>query len=194
QQLARIDYRGLQMHRLTQAILRDRLTPAQATDARRRTEAILAASNPGDPDDPAVWQRWARLMPHLLVADLAATDTPGLRQLACDGCWYLLARGDIRTAHDLASDLRQRWRDTLGDDHEHTLEIARYLGWALQAMACYREARDLDQDTLDRQRRVLGDDHRSTLVSTNHLVNGLRLLGELHAARDLAQDSLHRHP
>ena len=36
------------MHRLTQAILRDRLTPAQAAAARARTEAILAASDPGD--------------------------------------------------------------------------------------------------------------------------------------------------
>ena len=34
QSLARIDHRGLQMHRLTQAILRDRLTPAQAAATR----------------------------------------------------------------------------------------------------------------------------------------------------------------
>ena len=34
QSLARIDHRGLQMHRLTQAILRDRLTPDQAAATR----------------------------------------------------------------------------------------------------------------------------------------------------------------
>jgi hypothetical protein len=33
-------------------------------------------------------------MPHVLAADLAATDSPGLRQLACDACSYLLARRD----------------------------------------------------------------------------------------------------
>jgi hypothetical protein len=192
QSLARIDHRGLQMHRLTQAILRDRLTPEQAAATRTQAEAMLAASNPGDPDNPATWPRWARLMPHLLAADLAATDSPGLRQLGCDGCWYLLARGDIPTAYDLAIDLRQQWRERLGDDHEHTLEIARYLGWALQAMGRWTQARDLDQDTLDRKRRVLGEDHRSTLVCANHLVNDLRLLGELEAARDLARDGLDR--
>jgi hypothetical protein len=192
QSLARIDHRGLQMHRLTQAILRDRLTPEQAAATRTQAEALLAASNPGDPDNPATWPRWARLMPHLLAADLAATDSPGLRQLGCDGCWYLLARGDIPTAYDLAIDLRQQWRERLGDDHEHTLEIARYLGWALQAMGRWTQARDLDQDTLDRKRRVLGEDHRSTLVCANHLVNDLRLLGELEAARDLARDGLDR--
>ena len=60
------------MHRLTQAILRDRLTSAQPAATRERAEAILAASNPGDADNPASWPRWARLMPHLLAADLAA--------------------------------------------------------------------------------------------------------------------------
>ena len=167
QSLARIDHRGLQMHRLTQAILRDRLTPDQAAATRARTEAILAASNPGDPANPGTWPRWARLMPHLLAADLAATDSPALRWLACNACWYLLARGDTRTGHDLASDLRQQWRDRLGDDHEHVLAIAHYLAWALREMGRYAEARDLNQDTLDRNRRVLGEDHPDTLRSAN---------------------------
>ena len=87
QSLARIDQRGLVMHRLTQAILRDRLTPGQAAATRARTEAILAASDPGDPPNPVTWPRWARLMPHLLAADLAATDNPGLR---CDGLQRVL--------------------------------------------------------------------------------------------------------
>ena len=30
-------------------------------------------------------------MPHLLAADLAATGSPGLRWMACNACWYLLA-------------------------------------------------------------------------------------------------------
>ena len=74
------------MHRLTQAILRDRLPPAQAAATRERTEAILAASDPGDPDNPVTWPRWAVLMPHLLAADLAATGNPDLRWMACNAC------------------------------------------------------------------------------------------------------------
>jgi hypothetical protein len=42
-----------------------------------------------------------------LAADLTATSNQDLRWMACDACWYLLARGDIRTAYDLAWDLRQ---------------------------------------------------------------------------------------
>ena len=97
-------------------------------------------------------------MPHLLAADLAATGSSDLRGMACNACWYLLARGDTRTAHDLANDLRQRWRDRLGDDDENTLMITHYLEWTLREMGRYGEARDLAQDTLARRRRILGAD------------------------------------
>ena len=173
QSLARIDSRGLVMHRLTQAILRDRLTPAQAAATRERSEAILAASSPGDPDDPVTWPRWAQLMPHLLAADLAATGNADLRWMACDACGYLQRRGDTRAAHDLASDLRQRWRERLGDDDETTRAATHYLAWTLREMGRYAEARDLDQDTLDRARRILGADDSNTLIYATDLATDL---------------------
>jgi hypothetical protein len=192
QSLARIDQRGLVIHRLTQAILRDRLTGEQAAATRACTEAILAAADPGDPPNPVTWPRWAQLMPHLLAADLAATGSPGLRGMACNACWYLLARGDTRTAHDLAAALRQHWRDRLGDDDENTQAAATYLAWALRAMGHYAEARELDEDTLARRRRVLGEDHPDTLASATNLGNDLRNLGEHQAARELNENTLAR--
>jgi hypothetical protein len=193
QSLARIDHRGLQMHRLTQAILRDRLTPARATAIRKHAEAIQAASDPGDMANPATWSRWAQLTPHVLAADLAATDTPALRELAGHTCWYLLERGETRTAHDLASGLHQHWRGRLGEDHPHTLTAAHYLAWTLLEMGRHTESRDLNQDTLTRRRRILGPDHPDTLYSAHNLAINLRTLGDVEAARDLNQDTLARH-
>jgi hypothetical protein len=192
QSLARVDQRGLVMHRLTQAILRDRLTSEEAAAARARTEAILAASNPGEMRNPVNWPRWAVLMPHLLAADLGATGNLGLRWMACSTCWYLLARGDARAAHDLARDLHQQWRPRLGDDEETVQEAAHYVGWALFEMGRYAEARDLQQDLVGRARRLLGEDHSNTLVYANQLALDLRELGEVRAARDLNQDTLNR--
>jgi hypothetical protein len=192
QSLARIDHRGLQMHRLTQAILRERLTPAQAAATRKYAEALLAASNPGDPPNPVTWPQWARLTPHVLAADLAATDSPALRELARYTCWYLIERGDTRTAHDLVTGLHQQWRDRLGEDHEHTLTAAHYLAWTLLEMGRHAESRDLNQDTLTRRRRVLGEDHPDTLFSAHNLAIDLRRLGDVQAAHDLNQDTLAR--
>ena len=193
QSLVRIDHRGLQMHRLTQAILRERLPPAQAAATRKCVDAMLAASNPGDPPDPVTWPRWARLMPHVLAADLAATDSPALRELARYACWYLIERGDARTAYDLVNSLRQQWRERLGEDHQHALTAAHYLAWTLLEMGRYAESRDLNRDTLIRRRRVLGEDHPDALNSAHNLAISLRKLGEVHAARDLDQDTLDRH-
>jgi transcriptional regulator with XRE-family HTH domain len=190
--LARVDHRGLQMHRLTQAILRDQLTPVRAAAGRRYTEAILAASDPGHPPDPDTWARWAQLMPHVLAADLAGTDNPALRQLVRRACWYLIERGDARTPRDLASNLHQQWRSRLGEDHEHTLMAAHYLAWALLELGSYAESRDLNQDNLARRRRALGEDHPDTLNSAHNLALVLRMLGDVQAARDLDQDNLDR--
>jgi len=192
QSLARIDKGGLVMHRLTQAILRDRLPSGQAAATRERTEAILAASNPRDAVNPATWPRWAQLMPHLLAADLPASDSLDLRWMACYACWYLLARGDTRTAHDLAGHLEQQWRARFGDDDETVWAARHYLGWALRDMGRYAEARDLGQELLDRTRRVLGEDHHDTLVYADKLATDLLLLGDVQAARDLHQDTLDR--
>ena len=192
QSLARIDKRGLVIHRLTQAILRDRLSGEQATITRACTEALLTAAAPEDAANPVTWPRWAQLMPHLLAADLAATSSRGLRWMACNGCLYLVARGDTRAAHDLATDLRQHWRNLLGDDHENTLAIVTYLALALRDMGHYAEARQLDEDTLARYRRVLGEDHPSTLALANNLATVLADLGEYQAAREMDQDTLAR--
>jgi len=192
QSLVRVDHRGLQMHRLTQAILRDQLTPDCAEATRRRTEAILAASDPGHPPNPENWARWAQLTPHVLAADLAATDNPALRDLVRRVCWYLIERGDARTPRDLVSHLYQQWRDRLGEDHQHTLMAAHYLAWALLELGRYAESRDLNQGNLERRRRVMGDDHPDTLNSAHNLAVVLRQLGEVRAARDLDHDNLAR--
>jgi len=193
QSLARIDHRGLQMHRLTQAILRERLTPDQAAATRNHAEALLAASDPGDPPNPVTWPQWAALTPHVLAADLAATDNPALRELARYTCWYLIERGDPRTAHELANGLHRQWRDRLGEDHEHTLIAAHYLAWTLLEMGRHAESRDLNHDTLDRRRHVLGHDHPDTLYTAHNLAINLRKLGDVQAAHDLNQDTLDRH-
>jgi hypothetical protein len=192
QSLARVDQRGLVMHRLTQAILRDRLPSGQAAATRAHVEAILATSNPHDPANPATWPRWAQLMPHLLAANLEGTSNPGLRSTACEACWYLLARGDAHSCHDLASRLHQQWCDWLGADDPDTLMMASCLAQALEDLGDYRAARELGEDTLARRRQVLGEDQPSTLVTASNLVTTLGRLGELEAARNLAEDTLER--
>jgi hypothetical protein len=131
-------------------------------------------------------------MPHLLAADLAATGNQDLRWMACGACSYLIGRGDTRAAHDLASDLRRRWRERLGDDDQTTRAVTHFFAWTLREMGRYAEARDLHQDILDRTRLNWGADNTNTLGYAAELATDLRELGEHQAARELDEDTLAR--
>lgn len=189
--LANIDQRGLVMHRLTQAVLRDRLTPHQAAAVRATAEKILTANRPGDAKEPANWPAWTRLMPHLLTADLASTINSGLRQLACDAFEYLVVSSlDGRTGYDLTARAYQPWRQRLGDDDRHTLLIGDCLAWSLRLLGRPVEARELDREILARRRRILGESHPDTLWSACHFALDLQHTGEMAAARDLNRECL----
>jgi hypothetical protein len=191
--LARIDQRAIQMHRLTQAILRDRLPPERAATIRALAGTILATSDPGDTDDPGNWPGWAQLLPHILAIAPEASSDPAVRSLACDASWYLLRRGDTRSSHDLAQRMYEQWRLQLGGDDHHTLSAANNLAESFRHMGRYAEARHLNEDILARSRRVLGGDHPNTLTSASNLAADLTGLGEYQAARELNEDTLARH-
>jgi hypothetical protein len=192
QALTRIDGNGLQMHRLTQAIIRTHLPRDTAEVIRACAEAIVMASDPGDPAASTTWPGWTRLLPHLLILDPATAANPAFRKLAADAARYLVKRGDARGGHDLGSRLYQHWRDRLGPDDRDTLQAALVVGFALQETGRYREAQERHEDTLARRRRMLGDDHPDTLSSANDLARTFRATGDIQAARRLDEDTLAR--
>jgi tetratricopeptide (TPR) repeat protein len=195
--LARLGNGELQMHRLTQAVIRGQLSARQAASARSRAGEILAAShishlNRRGAQAPATWPEWARLLPHLLALDPASSGNPRLRSLARNAVWYLGKRGDARAGRDLAQHLHEQWQQALGADHPETLDARYLLAFALSEMGRYKEAHDLYEDTLARRRRVLGENHLATLQTANALALQLRELGNRQAARELLADVLGR--
>ena len=194
QALARIDSQGLLSHRLTQAIIRTRLSPGETAAGREQAAKLLTASHPGDPGDqqlPSTWPGWARLLPHLLALD-PDTSAPTLSALTHDAVWYLYRRGLARDAYELARRLHQNRLAQDGPDASSTFDAVDALTGVLYDSGRYAEARTLDEDTLARRRRVLGEDHTSTLGSALNLVGDLKMLGETQAARALGEDTLAR--
>ncbi|MGH3834779.1 MAG: FxSxx-COOH system tetratricopeptide repeat protein [Pseudonocardiaceae bacterium] len=189
--LARID-RGLQLHRLTQGVLRDQLTDNSAAAYRCYAQALLVASDPGDERDPACWPSWALILPHLLATDPATSPSPDLRALAFRAAWYLYFRGDSHPARDLAEHLHRRWREQLGPDDRHTLRVACILVRLLVDVGPYNHIRQLGEDTLARCRRVFGDDDSDTLYAAHFLAVCLHEVGAFEQARQLNADTLAR--
>ena len=186
--LARATPDGLQLHRLTQAILRDTDTGPH----RDVVEQLLIATRPDNGTNPALWPRWSVLLPHILACDPATTDNTDLRWLTFDAGWHLLARGDARTALPLAEQLHTAWHRRHGPDDPTTIVASDLLAYAHRELGHYQQARKLNEDTLTRSRRLYGDDHRDTLASANNLAIDLRALGEYQQARQLNEDTLAR--
>jgi tetratricopeptide (TPR) repeat protein len=188
--LARPVSNGLQLHRLTQAILRD--TDPEPGQHRNTVERLLIAARPDDGDDPALWPRWRLLMPHILACDPATSDNIELRSLAHGAVWHLLARGDARTALPLAEHMHSAWNDRHGPDDAVTLNAAKALAYSHYQLAHYQQALSILNDILARHRRILGEDHPDTLGSANNLADCLRESGDFSQARKLDEETLAR--
>jgi hypothetical protein len=189
--LARVD-RGLQLHPLTQAVLRNQLSADSAAAYRSYAQALLVAANPGDERDPVSWPGWARILPHLLATDPATSLSSDLRELACRAAWYQYSRSEIHPGRDLAEHLHRQWCDQLGPDDPHTLRIAYILVRFLIDVGPYSQARQLSEDTLTRSRRVLGEDHPDTLYAAHYFADCLHEVGAFEQARQLNVDTLAR--
>ncbi|MEU0184331.1 FxSxx-COOH system tetratricopeptide repeat protein, partial [Streptomyces sp. NPDC006207] len=190
--LARVTGGTVQLHHLTQTVLRDQLMPDQHTQAADNASRLLTAAYPGLAVDPSTWPRWPALLPHLLVVVPTDLTTRGARYAARDACWYLMERAQPHTALERLQHLHQTWTHTLGPDHNDTLTAANHLARAHADIGDHAAARPLDEDTLARRRRVMGEDHPDTLATASNLANWLAELGETEQARALGEDTLAR--
>ncbi|MER6617409.1 FxSxx-COOH system tetratricopeptide repeat protein [Streptomyces xantholiticus] len=192
--LAKVDQvsNSIQVHRLVQAVIRAQLTEEEQMDARHAVHRILAGARPDDDepiDNPETWPRFNTIWPHLGPSEARFCKEPETRRLLIDRVRYLWKRGDWKTAYTLASDLREVWKDMLGNDDRQYLYLRFHLSNILRSQGRYVEAKELDEVTLDRQRAVLGPTHPHTYMTTSGLAMDLGTLGDYGKAMELATEA-----
>ncbi|HEV3497401.1 MAG TPA: FxSxx-COOH system tetratricopeptide repeat protein, partial [Actinomycetes bacterium] len=191
--LARRIAGGFQVHRLVQAVIRQRLPPDRQQATADQVVAVLAAAAPGDPEDPAGWADYAALAPHVLATAPLADFSPTGRRLVLDTVRYLQAHADsYGSSRVICEQLLARRKAILGPDHPDTLTAATTLILALFAVGETGPARALAQDSLQRSRRVLGSDHPTTLSTATALMQAPIKPGAEEEARALYEDTLRR--
>jgi hypothetical protein len=200
--LARLDaQQRIQVHRLIQLVLREELLPDRAARSRTNVHNLLAAANPGQPDDPDTWGEHAEIVPHVRPAGLIDADTDEARRVVLDQIRYLWVIGDLDGARRLGEAAVAAWRAAkdvpgLGPDGELTLLATRHLATALRSIGANERARKLDEDTWQRFRRspAFGPDHEHTLSAAGGVGAALRLAGDFPAAlvHDEARVAAHR--
>ncbi|MDG4837416.1 FxSxx-COOH system tetratricopeptide repeat protein [Micromonospora sp. WMMD967] len=187
--LLKLDVQGgrVQVHRLLQAVVRDRMTEDEIDAARHQVHLVLAASRPrGDVDDPTTWARLRMLWPHLEVSEALTCPDESVCQLLIDRVRYLWQRGGLDQADVFSQEVDGTWAARLADtrDEAEASALGRQLlhlrfnrANILRSLGRFEEARDLDEAVLAEQRRLLGAMHPHSLMTAGSLGGDLRALG-----------------
>ena len=186
---------GWSVHRLLQAVVRDRLGPE---DGRMWTEAaveLVNAAFPGQANrDVVAWPVCARLLPHALAAtghaETANLAPASVSRLLNEAGIYLRVRArfaDARRAYERALAIGE---STLGPDDPIVAIGLNNLGTVLRELGDLEGARDHLQRALAIDEATYGSDHPEVAIDLNNLGNALSGLGDLEGARDHYQRAL----
>ncbi|WP_229075209.1 FxSxx-COOH system tetratricopeptide repeat protein [Actinoplanes sp. DH11] len=196
--LAKADHasRRITIHRLVQAVMREHLMGKQREEAQLNARRLLAAANPGYPDDQTTWARHAEIRPHVLPAGLIE-GTPDEHQTVMDQIRYVFNTGDFEGCSDLCSRALDRWDKPVEDggsgpnDSLTLLALRRYAD-ALRSLGD-RKAEQIGKRALDGMLKVLGESHEYTMGAVNSRGADLRIAGRMQEALELDDRNLERH-
>ena len=183
----------LRVHRLVQAVLRDGISPDGQRTYRRLVQEVLAAANPGDPDDNANWPMLEQIGHHIVRATgLMESESDDVRYVVLDQIRYRYARGDFEGSRELANTAIGIWK-AFGDDDRRLLIAYRHLGNALRSLGKYPEALATNWATYERMKEVLGEDNEHTLMTASSYAADLRIAGRYDEALVLDRETLKLH-
>ncbi len=196
--------RQVQVHRLLQEVVRERMTSSERKRLRHEVHLALAAFRPdGEPDDPVTWDRFRMIWRHLRVSGAETCVEESVRSLIVDRVRYLWRRGDLAEARLLGERVAQNWTDLLAQVqspespaitdveplalHRQLLRLRFTLANVLRDLADFVEALRVDEEVLAGQQELLGEGHAHTLMTKGSYAADLVALGRYADALPLAE-------
>ena len=200
--LAKIDLQNgeIQVHRLMQDFLRNRLTQDEREERQHVVHRILAGARPvrGDTDDPNNWPQYAHIWLHLEPSQAAGCFEDPVRNLLIDWVRFLWKSSQYEQALELGQRLDAAWSTTLDpaagptpapDSGKVLLRQLFYLrfhlGCVYRSQGNFEKAREVNAQVLEDQLEVLGEDDLHTLITATGLAGDLRGLGRYREALEM---------
>jgi tetratricopeptide (TPR) repeat protein len=190
----------LQIHRLTQCVVRDKVAKDLTDEAARRkhdVHLLLVAADPGDPEDPAYWRLYEDLYADIGQSDVAGCQVESVRLLIINLVRYLRASGDPRAAVNLAARALERWAAAGSAENPGAspgyLELQVAQVDALLSAGSYQAAFQAQQDALS---VVQSDPGRwpDELVALGRVSGvSLRIAGKFEEALGADSESMEQH-
>jgi tetratricopeptide (TPR) repeat protein len=185
--LARLDSASasLSVHRLVQQVLRSHVPEEDRAALRAGAQTILAASDPGTPDDPAAWGRYAALLPHLAPSGAMESTDDRVRQWIVNSVRYLWRRSDLAVAESVAERAYAVWQPVFGDADPLVLNLRFQWGNALRFHGRLSEAYEIGVEVHTTAEAAYGPEDPLTLVAASGLAADLRASGDYTRALSL---------
>jgi tetratricopeptide (TPR) repeat protein len=185
---------ALSVHRLVQAVVRQRLDDQTRQVWAASATRLLCAAFPGRPEKVTAWPVAGRLLPHAL----AVTDQPDSHNAEPETTAILLSRAARylwgRAEHPTAMRLLERavavCQAWLPADDPTTAQSLTTLGLVLRDQGDLDRARTHLERALSIHKARFGPDHPSTAWGLNFVANVLRAQGDLDGARALHERAL----
>lgn len=189
--LARIDHRtnSVEMHRLVQAVLINRMTPEERELMRVGAHMLMAAADPKEPTQPGNWPRYAELYGHVVASQAIRSDQLWVRELVMNIAKYLYFWGDWEIAVDFCEQTWTTWQELYGAQDTATRRMAWWLCFVYLRTGRHEDARVLSerlQEIYETTSPPDGEDDREDAIEALNLVAAVRrALGEFAAGEEL---------
>jgi hypothetical protein len=185
----------IQVHRLVQAVVRERMSKEEIAAAQRDVHQVLVAARPdGNVDNPDTWPRYRLIWPNLTPSGAMWSTQEPVRQLLIDRVRYIRQRDDLERGRRRAAEIESAWNTMLAEGPEPAIaeSLQRQLfrmqfnmANIVRDLAEFQESRAIDEAVLRGQREQLGAEHPHTLMTRSSLAADLRALGDYHKALEL---------
>jgi tetratricopeptide (TPR) repeat protein len=187
------DGKVLSVHRLVQAVVRDKL----GEDRKEWTKtavALLSHAFTFEKDDLATWDKSERLYPHLLAAashaeelEVAYKET---QHILNEAALYSQNRADFLGAKNQLERALILAEIVFGPDHPDVATIANNLGSVLKDLGDLPNARQCFERALKIDERIYGPEHPHVAMRAGNLGKVLRDLGDLEGAKNNSELAL----
>jgi tetratricopeptide (TPR) repeat protein len=182
------------VHRLVQAVVRDRLGEGERKRWAETAVRLLSAAFPFESHDVRTWHRCSRLLPHALAAaahaearEVAPEETSHI--LNQTGL-YLRGRAEFAEAKSHLERALTLAEKAYGSDHPEVAIRVNNLGSVLKALGDLPAAKEHYERALAIGEEVYGKDHPNVAIRVNNLGSVLRALGDLPAAKECFERAL----
>jgi len=192
--LVEITAESISVHRLVQAVTRNRLDEDELKKWAEAAVRIVDEAFPFDSNDVGTWPVCSRLQPHALAAagyaealDVASDSTG--RLLNQTGL-YLKGRAQFAEAKEMHERALAIGETAYGPDHPQVAIYVINLGNVLRALGDLEAAKKMFERALVIDEATYGPYHPDVAIDVNNLGGVLKVLGDMEGAKKMFEQAL----